>query len=169
MSRQGIADYLVMMRAPGVNDAPVSHTHESFPVERWQRYASPVWATTSGVDDEGFAICGGKTIAGDESSAVNMSDTLQKGSAREHEDERHVCPLQLPVIRRAMRLWSRPGDVVWSPFMGIGSEGYVALQEGRRFVGAELKASYFREAVRNLVNAENVEQGGLFASAASAE
>lgn len=166
MSRQGIADYLVMMRTPGANGAPISHTHDTFPVERWQRYASPVWVTTAGVDDEGFAICGGKTIDGDDSSAINASDTLQKGSAREHEDERHICPLQLQVIRRAVRLWSRPGDIVWSPFMGIGSEGYVSLQEGRRFVGAELKSSYFREAVRNLTNAENVAQGHLFATTA---
>ena len=164
MSRQGIADYLVMMRSPGVNDAPVEHTHDQFPVERWQRYASPVWVTTDGVDDEGFAICSGRQDPTNESCAINMNETLQHRSAREHDDERHICPLQLQVIRRAVRLWTRPGDVVWSPFMGIGSEGHVALQEGRRFVGAELKKSYYDQATRNLHAAENVSQGGLFAS-----
>ena len=166
MSRQGIADYLVMMRMPGVSESPIAHTHDSFPVERWQRYASPVWVTTAGVDDEGFAICNGESRTGDDSCSINPSDTLQKGSAREHEDERHVAPLQKQVIRRATRLWSHPGDVVWSPFMGIGSEGHVALQEGRRFVGAELKRSYYETAVRNLTAAETVRQTGLFAESA---
>jgi DNA modification methylase len=167
MSRQGIADYLVMLRKPGGNGSPIAHTTETFPIERWQRYASPVWVTTRGVDDEGFAVCSGETDPSDESSAINPSDTLQYRSAREHDDERHVCPLQLPVIRRATRLWSNPGDVVWSPFMGIGSEGYVALQEGRKFVGAELKKSYFEQSVRNLTLAENVGQGSLFAEIAA--
>ena len=161
MSRQGIADYLVIMRTPGENPEPVSHTPETFPVERWQRYASPVWASTSGVDDEGFLICGDDEVAGDPSSGINANNTLQFRSAREHSDERHICPLQLEVIRRAVRLWTNPGDVVWSPFAGIGSEGYVAVQEGRRFIGAELKRSYFEAACRNLQNVKN--QDSLFA------
>jgi DNA modification methylase len=163
MSRQGIADYLVVMRTPGTNDKPVAHTHEEFPVERWQRYASPVWASFGSPDDEGFLKCSGTTDPADDSSAINMNDTLQYRSARENEDERHICPLQLEVIRRSVRLWTAPDDVVWSPFMGIGSEGYVALQEGRRFVGAELKRSYYEQAVRNLREAESVRQVGLFA------
>lgn len=130
MSRQGLPDYLVTMRKPGVNDEPVSHTDDEFPVQLWQRYASPVWMD------------------------IDPSDTLQHRSAREDEDERHICPLQLEVIRRALKLWSNPGDVVLSPFAGIGSEGYVALQEGRRFVGAELKASYYEQARKNLIGAE---------------
>lgn len=130
MSRQGIPDYLVTMRKPGDNPERVTHTNEDFPVDLWQRYASPVWMD------------------------INPSDTLQKESAREEKDERHICPLQLGVIRRALKLWSNPGDTVLSPFMGIGSEGHVALQEGRKFVGAELKASYFRQAVTNLRHAE---------------
>jgi DNA modification methylase len=81
---------------------------------------------------------------------INPSDTLQRKSAREDEDERHICPLQLEVIRRAIRLWTNPGDQVFSPFAGIGSEGYVAIQEGRRFLGIELKESYFKQAVNNL-------------------
>jgi DNA modification methylase len=126
ISRQGIPDYLVTMRKPGVNPDPVTKTHESFPVGEWQNYASPVWMD------------------------INPSDTLQKESAREQEDERHICPLQLEVIRRAVRLWSNPGDIVLSPFMGIGSEGYVAIQMGRRFLGMELKESYWKQAVANL-------------------
>jgi DNA modification methylase len=126
MSRQGIPDYVVTMRKPGKNPDPVTHTNESFPVAMWQRYASPVWMD------------------------IDPSDTLQYRSAREDDDERHICPLQLGVIRRCVELWTNPKDIVWSPFMGIGSEGVVALELGRRFVGAELKGSYFEQACRNL-------------------
>ena len=84
---------------------------------------------------------------------INASETLQYMSAREHDDERHICPLQLDVIRRGVMLWSNPGDVVLSPFMGIGSEGYIALEMGRKFIGAELKASYFQQAAANLAAA----------------
>lgn len=136
MSRQGIPDYVVTMRTPGENLFPIAHTAEEFPVDQWQKWASPVWMD------------------------IDPSETLQYQSAREHDDERHICPLQLGVIRRCLGLWSNPGDLVWSPFMGIGSEGFVALQMGRRFVGAELKASYFQQAVKNLTSAKGV-QGGL--------
>jgi hypothetical protein len=163
MSRQGFCDYLVIMRAPGGNDEPITHTNETFPVALWQRYASPVWAHASGdVDPEGFLVLDAKQVPGDDSSGIDPGDTLQYRSAREHDDERHICPLQLEVIRRAMRLWSNPGDLVWSPFAGIGSEGFVALQEGRRFVGAELKASYYAQAVKNLTTASVPRQRGLF-------
>lgn len=138
MSRQGIPDYLVTMRKPGVNPEPVTKTHDGFPVSLWQQYASPVWMD------------------------INPSNTLQYRAARENDDERHICPLQIDVIERAVELWSNPGDVVFSPFAGIGSEGYVALQMGRRFVGAELKRSYFEVACRNLRAAKR-DQGGLFA------
>jgi DNA modification methylase len=137
MTRQGIADYLVTMRDP--RDVVERVTHgEEYPVSLWQNVASPVWMD------------------------INASDTLQYQSAREHDDERHIAPLQLEVIRRGVRLWTNPGDIVFSPFAGIGSEGYVALQEGRRFVGAELKASYYRQAVANLKTAENVGQSELW-------
>lgn len=142
MSRQGIPDYVVTMRKPGKNEKPIEHDNDSFPVERWQRYASPVWMD------------------------IDPSDTLQHRSAREQEDEKHICPLQLQVIERCIDLWSRPDDVVWSPFMGIGSEGFVALQHGRRFVGAELKTSYYEQAVRNLREAATVKQHALFAEGA---
>lgn len=129
MCRQGIPDYLVTMRAPGACER-VTHGAE-FPVDLWQKVASPVWMD------------------------INPSDTLQYASAREHDDERHICPLQLEVIRRGIMLWSNPDDIVASPFMGIGSEGHVAVEMGRRFVGAELKASYFQQAVRNLATAHS--------------
>ena len=138
MCRQGIADYLVTVRAPGDVQDQVAHGEE-IPVSEWQKLASPVW------DD------------------INPNDTLQYASAREHDDERHICPLQLEVIRRGIRLWTKPGDVVLSPFTGIGSEGHVAVQMGRRFVGAELKASYYRQAVANLKNA--IKQGDLLEAA----
>ena len=137
MSRQGIPDYLVTMRKPGDNPERVTHTNESFPVNVWQRYASPVWMD------------------------INPSDTLQRQSAREEKDERHICPLQLEVIERAIELWTNPGDIVLSPFAGIGSEGFQAIKMGRRFLGCELKGSYWRQAVLNLRAAEK-QQSGLF-------
>jgi hypothetical protein len=136
MSRQGIPDYLVTMRKPGDNPERVSHTDETFPVGVWQQYASPVWMD------------------------INPSDTLQRESAREHNDERHICPLQLQVIQRALELWSNSNDVVFSPFAGIGSEGYQSIKMGRKFVGVELKESYFKQACLNLKAAE-IEQKTL--------
>jgi hypothetical protein len=152
MSRQGINDYLVTMRKPGINDEPIAHTAEEFPVAMWQRYASPVWVTTTGVDADGFGIC---------AADIDPSDTLQYRSAREHDDERHVCPLQLDVIRRALRLWTNPNDAVLSPFGGIGSEGVVAIEEGRRAILIELKRSYYEQAARNLAAAENTNDSQL--------
>jgi hypothetical protein len=137
MSRQGIPDYLVTMRKPGENPERVTHTETDFPVGVWQNYASPVWMD------------------------INPSDTLQFRSAREHEDERHICPLQLQVIQRGIELWSNPGDTILSPFAGIGSEGYVALQNGRKFIGAELKRSYWETACENLRQAKR-SMGDLF-------
>lgn len=138
MSRQGIPDYLVTMRKPGDNPERVSHTEDGFPVQVWQKYASPVWMD------------------------INPSDTLAYREARENDDERHICPLQLQVIERGIELWSNPGDTVFSPFAGIGSEGYTALRMGRKFIGAELKASYWSQAKKNLEQAK-AEQVGLFA------
>jgi len=153
MSRQGINDFLVTMRRPGDNPDPIPHSTSEFPVEMWQRYASPVWAVAGGVDDDGL-----HRILPD----IAPNDTLQYRSARDDADERHICPLQLPIIRRAIRLWTNAGDTVLSPFMGIGSEGVVAIEEGRRFVGAELKDSYFAQASANLKRADNPPQQALF-------
>ena len=130
MSRQGVPDYVVTMRKPGENKNPIDHSAKEFPVEQWQRWASPIWMD------------------------INPSDTLQYRSARADEDERHICPLQLEVIRRCLCLWSRPGDLVLSPFAGIGSEGHEALLLDRRFLGVELKRSYYEQACRNLAHAE---------------
>lgn len=125
MCRQGIPDYLVTMRAPGEVQDKVAHGTD-IPVDEWQKIASPVWMD------------------------INPSDTLQFKSAREHDDERHICPLQLDVIRRGIRLWTAPGDVVLTPFLGIGSEAYCAVEMGRKAIGVELKKSYFDQAVKNL-------------------
>lgn len=138
ISRQGIPDYLVTMRKPGDNAEPVTHTNESFPVNIWQRYASPVW--------------------GD----INPSDTLQARSCRDEKDEKHICPLQLTVIRRGINLWTNPGDVVLTPFMGIGSEAVVALEQGRKAIGIELKPSWYKQAVRNCRGVTNAEQMSLW-------
>lgn len=138
MSRQGVPDYLVTMRKPGVNLHPVEGELDHYcgdanfvsqgrlSIDIWQLYASPVWMD------------------------INPSDTLQKGSARDDKDERHICPLQLQVIHRALQLWTNPGDVVLSPFAGIGSEGYESIRLGRKFIGIELKPSYYDQAVKNL-------------------
>lgn len=167
MSRQGIPDYLVTMRKPGDNPERVTGMLTDYvgeegtgpsgatvieyvndetgktekvdlsstdrdtrrSIEIWQRYASPVWMD------------------------INPSDTLQRLSVREEADERHICPLQLQVIQRGMQLWTNPGDLVLDPFSGIGSTGYTALQMGRRYVGAELKESYFCQSCANLKTA----------------
>jgi hypothetical protein len=142
MSRQGIPDYLVTMRKPGTNTEPIAHTHENFPVSLWQRYASPIWMD------------------------INPSDTLEFRTVRDDEDEKHICPLQLGVIRRAIELWTNPGDVVLSPFAGIGSEGWVAIQERRKFVGIELKRAYWQRAVKNVSAAHSHIAQDLFAGAA---
>ena len=139
MCRMGIPDYLVTMRTPGEQLDRVTHTRDDYPVDQWQKVASPVWMD------------------------INPSDTLQYQSAREHDDERHICPLQLEVIRRGVDLWTNPGDVVLSPFAGIGSEGHVSLQMGRKFVGIELKESYYQQAARNLQAALRI-NGDLFAA-----
>lgn len=134
MSRQGIPDYLVTMRKLGDNPEPVTHTNDSFPVAIWQKYASPIWTD------------------------INPSDTLQYKSARDSKDEKHICPLQLKVIERGINLWTNPNDIVLTPFLGIGSEAYKALEMGRRAIGIELKESYYNQAVKNCENITAVEQ-----------
>jgi DNA modification methylase len=153
---QGTPDYLITFRKPGDNAKPITHKPNGFqsyigeqapkvpkhPVaaknkfshEVWQRYASPVWTD------------------------ISQSKTLQYRAAREQNDERHIAPLQLQVVERALELWSKPNDLVLSPFMGIGTEGYVALKTGRRFIGVELKPSYWSMAVKNLKYAETHSQ-----------
>lgn len=169
LCRTGIADYVLAFRKKGENPRPVRHPrglreyHGSRPVPReldrylradgdnpydaqrdkrshwiWQQYASPVWFD------------------------IRQTRTMQYKQAREHDDDKHICPLQLDVIERCVELWSTEGDVVLTPFMGIGSEVYVAVKNGRKGVGVELKPSYFRQAARNLHLLEREKEGGLF-------
>lgn len=152
MSRQGIADYLVTMRKPGLNDKPVRHYRDEkelhevckqeelnpvteevniLPVELWQKYASPVWMD------------------------IDQSNTLNFRAGKDEDDQKHICPLQLDVIERALHLWTAPNDLVFSPFTGIGSEGYSAVKMGRRFIGSELKRSYWELACKNMKDAKS--------------
>ena len=170
MSRQGIPDYLVVMRKPGENERPIEGEltyfvgdelmrsfveHErpdgtvaqvpdkekgATSIDIWQRYASPVWHD------------------------INQTNTLNFREGRDSDDERHICPLQLDVIERAMQLWTRKDDTVLTPFLGIGSEAYVAVSMGRKAIGVELKESYFNLAVRNVAEAER-QQYDLFGGA----
>jgi DNA modification methylase len=130
-SRVGVPDYLLVFRAPGECVDPVTKDRSKYPVDWWQEVASPVWMT------------------------VDQGRVLNGEGARDHRDERHICPLQLDVIERAVELWSNPGDLVYSPFTGIGSEGYGAVNLGRKFIGSELKESYVEQAVANLRNAKS--------------
>ena len=165
MCRQGLPDYLITMRKPGINPEPISHPdgftrfigenepdapkikrpepdREAYdrhlpyvgePVyshQVWRRYASPVWMD------------------------INQSNTLSREAARDERDEKHICPLQLDVIGRALELWTNPGDIVLSPFAGIGSEIYQTIKMGRRGIGIELKESYWQQAVKNCKPAE---------------
>lgn len=136
---QAWADYIVVMRAPGTNEEPV---HGDVTHEEWIDWARPVW------DD------------------IRETDVLDVGGARESDDERHLCPLQLPVIERCVRLWSAPGETVLSPCAGIGSEGYEAVRLGRRFLGVELKPAYYRVAARNLAKAERARDAATLFDAA---
>jgi DNA modification methylase len=138
MSRQGIPDYLVTMRKPGNNPEPITHTNDSFPVAIWQKYVSPIWTD------------------------INPSDTLQARSARDEKDERHICPLQLTVIRRGINLWTNPGDTVLSPFGGIGSEGVVAVESGRKAILIEIKDSYYGQLENNMKSASSSIQTSLW-------
>lgn len=153
-SRAGIPQYLLAFRKDGENPEPVAHIdgltefcgenppiHGNLSHERWRRYASPVWMD------------------------INFSNTLNAKAARDNEDERHVCPMALDLIERAIQLWSNPGDVVFDPFSGVGSTGYQAIKMGRKFVGSELKQSYFAQACKNIGSAK-ANQGGLFMDAA---
>ena len=142
-SRQGLPEYFVIFRKwarEGDEVTPVTHTFVDFPLDQWQQYASPVWMDTRETD-------------------------VLNAAPRGPEDEKHICPLPLDLIDRTLHLWSNPGDVVLSPFMGIGSEGYCSLKARRRFIGVELKESYWRQAVQNLRGASA--QQDMFAAVAS--
>jgi DNA modification methylase len=128
MTRPALADYLLMFRKPGDNQVQIKNDVSN---EEWIEWARPVWLD------------------------IRETNTLNGRVAREDADERHICPLQLDFIERCVRLWSNPGETVLSPFAGIGSEGWVSVLRGRRFVGCELKPSYWATACRNLAEAED--------------
>lgn len=136
-SRTGMPDYLLVFRAPGENAEPIGHTPQDFSVDQWQQWASPVWMD------------------------IQQTNTLNVRMAKENKDEKHLCPLQLDLIERALILWSNPGDVVLSPFMGIGSEGFMSIKHKRKFVGVELKESYWKQACKNIASGE-AQAGSLF-------
>lgn len=138
ISATGTPDYVFKFRKPGDNVEFIPQSTARVPIETWREWASPVWMD------------------------INQSNVLNVQGARAPEDEKHICPLQLDLIMRCVTLWSNPGDVVLSPFMGIGSEGVVAVREGRRFIGVELKESYFNQACRTIEKQEA--QTDLFAS-----
>lgn len=141
-----LADYLLQFRKPGENPEPIragiseryGNTEGWITAEEWIEWAAPVWYRASE----------------DYPGGIRETDVLNAAIARDNADERHIAPLQLGVIERAVKLWSNPNDLVFSPFAGIGSEGVGALRNGRRFVGIELKPSYFETACRNLTAAE---------------
>lgn len=129
MSRVGIPDYVLIFRKDGERKNPVKNS--TIPVDLWQKYASPVWMD------------------------INYSDTLQGfRDGREYNDEKHICPLQLPTIERLIHLYTNEGDKVFTPFMGIGSEVYQAVKMNRKAIGFELKESYFHIAKKNIRSAE---------------
>jgi len=134
--RPALADYILVFRSPGDN---VEAIHPDITNNDWISWARPIWY------------------------GIKESDTLNIAEARDDDDERHICPLQLGVIERCIRLWSNPGDVVLSPFAGIGSEVYVAVKQGRNGVGVELKPEYYRCAVRNVARAKASVELPLFA------
>lgn len=146
MSRMGIPDYVIFMRKPGDNPERVTHTNETFPVSEWQEYASPIWDELN------------SPVWWD----INQSDTLNARVPHDSESERHICPLQLPVIERCIRMYSNKGDTIFTPFLGIGSEVYQAIKMGRRGIGIELKPAYFQTAIENIKNVEMEEEQMTF-------
>jgi DNA modification methylase len=140
--RPALADYILVFRKPGENPVPIIPDLSN---NDWIEWARPIWY------------------------GIRESDILQVAEARDADDERHICPLQLGTIERCIRLWSNPGELVCSPFAGIGSEGYEAVRLGRRFFGVELKPSYAAIAVKNLRAAEAARsQRTLFSAEAMA-
>ena len=136
-SRMGMPDYIVFMRKQGDNPEPITHTNESYPVSLWQNVASPAWELTPPVWND-----------------INQSNTLNRMFSDE-ESEKHIAPLQLDVIERVVNLYSNPNDVVFTPFMGIGSEVYQSVKMGRRAIGIELKDAYIEQAVKNMKSLED--------------
>lgn len=138
LSRMGIPDYVVFMRKGGENPERVTHTNDDFPVDLWQDYASPIWDELN------------SPVWWD----INQSNTLNRVFSDE-ESERHICPLQLDVIDRCLRMYSNEGDVIFTPFMGVGSEVYESVKMNRKAIGIELKREYYLQAVSNMQALDN--------------
>jgi len=160
LMRMALADYLIYFRKPGKNGQPIHAGISSrygngqgwISEEEWIEWAAPVWYRRVKTDGRRAIM---NYPGGDQTTdGIMETDVLNVSSARDDQDERHLCPLQLGVIERCVKLWSAPGDTVFSPFAGIGSEGYKAIQLHRKFIGIELKPSYFRVACENLKSAE---------------
>jgi len=149
MCRVGIPDYLVIMRKPGTNADPITHTKAEYPVPQWQQDAECYWQNDWFQDPIWLD--------------VNFTETLNKEPARDDADEKHICPLSLDLIGRALKLWSAPGDTALDPFGGIMSTGYKAIEMGRYFVGVEIKGSYFNVGKHNCESAsQKAQEQSLF-------
>lgn len=144
-SRQGMAEYVLTFRKwakDGDSVVPVTHSKDDFPLDQWQQWASPVWMD------------------------IQQTNVLNVKQARASNDEKHICPLQLDLIERGLILWSNRGDTVFSPFTGIGSEGVMSIKNGRKFIGTELKDTYFKDAAGYLL-AEESQAADLFSDMAA--
>ena len=164
MSRPALADYIVVFKKHGENSNPIksgiSARYDNrdgwITGDEWCEWAAPVWyRKMPNEKSPHYPFQDNYPSRHQATDGINEGDVLRNFTqGRENDDEKHLCPLQLGVIERCVKLWSNPDDVVLSPFMGIGSEGYVAIRHNRRFVGCELKSSYFRVACQNLRDAE---------------
>lgn len=162
LMRMALADYIIYFRKPGENAVPIhagisekyKNPHGWITEEEWIEWAAPVWYRRIDKTNEGRRDTKGYPGAMQATTGIMETDVLNVSAARDEKDERHLCPLQLGVIERCVKLWSAPGDTVFSPFAGVGSEGHVSLTLGRKFIGIELKESYWRQAAHNLKMAE---------------
>jgi DNA modification methylase len=160
LMRMALADYVIYFRKPGLRARPIhAGISEKYgnpdgwiTEEEWIEWAAPVWYRR--VKRDGRRSIGNYPGAMMATDGIMETDVLNAEGARDSKDERHLCPLQKGVIERCVKLWSAPGDIVFSPFAGIGSEGYVSVKLARKFIGIELKPSYFKQAVFNLQSAE---------------
>lgn len=178
MSRMAIGDYIITMRKPGENDEPVSGIFETYYGDdmtdaEMDRYAASRWREASDgigkprTKEENKSIHIWQRYAEPVWMDINQSDVLSHRVARAEHDERHISPLQLTPVRRCIDMWTNPGDRVLSPFTGIGTVGYVSIEMDRKFLGAELKDTYYRQAVTNMRAAEQARRSGTLFDAAN--
>jgi hypothetical protein len=157
-SQPQTGEYVMVFTAPGDNEAPVVHDRERHTFERHTQWMNSIWEEPPPQEHEDEMLFSWLYPDGDENAAtwhgIRETDVLSARNAKDHKDEKHVCPLQLGLIDRVVELWTNPGELVFSPFGGIASEGWSAVGLGRRFYGIELKESYYRQAVANLTTRE---------------